>query len=89
MRIYFYDAFIVKKIIKMVFLFSVNTYVYNPMMLFIINIYVFITMIQITLYMLSHLKKSEVGSFEREEHQTDFSIKSTKTGVQTKIKRKS
>ena len=34
-------------------------------------------------------KKAEVGSFEREEHQTDFSIKSTKTGVQTKIKRKS
>ena len=34
-------------------------------------------------------KKAEVGSFEKEEHQTDFSIKSTKTGVQTKIKRKS
>ena len=44
MCIYFYDAFIVKKIIKMVFLFSVNTYLYNPMMLFMINIYVFITM---------------------------------------------
>ena len=34
-------------------------------------------------------KEAEVGSFEREEHQTDFSIKSTKTSVQTKLKRKS
>ena len=33
------------------------------------------------------LKEAEVGNFEREEHQTDFSIKSTKTGVQTKLKR--
>ena len=33
------------------------------------------------------LKEADVGSFEREEHQTDFSIKSTKTGVQTKLKR--
>ena len=33
------------------------------------------------------LKEAEVGSFEREEHQIDFSIKSTKTGVQTKLKR--
>ena len=30
-------------------------------------------------------KGAEVGSFEREEHQTDFSIKSTETGVQTKL----
>ena len=30
-------------------------------------------------------KEAEVGSFEREEHQTDFSIKSTETGVQTKL----
>ena len=35
------------------------------------------------------IKEAEVGSFEREKHQTDFSIKSTKTGVQTKLKRKS
>ena len=34
-------------------------------------------------------KEAEVGSFEKEEHQTDFSIKNTKTGVQTKLKRKS
>ena len=34
-------------------------------------------------------KEAEVGSFEREKHQTDFSIKSTKTGVQAKLKRKS
>ena len=30
-------------------------------------------------------KETEVGSFEREKHQTDFSIKKTKTGVQTKL----
>ena len=34
-------------------------------------------------------KEAEVGSFEREEHQTDFLIKSTKIGAQTKLKRKS
>ena len=34
-------------------------------------------------------KEAEVGSFERENHQTDFSIKSTKTDVQAKLKRKS
>ena len=34
-------------------------------------------------------KEAEVGSFEGEEHQIDFSIKSTNTGVQTKLKRKS
>ena len=34
-------------------------------------------------------KEAEGGSFEREEHQTDFSIKSTKIGAQTKLKRKS
>ena len=34
-------------------------------------------------------KEAEVGSFEREQHQTDFSIKGTKKGVQVKLKRKS
>ena len=34
-------------------------------------------------------REAEVGSFEREKNQTNFSIKSTKTGVQTKLKRKS
>ena len=34
-------------------------------------------------------KEAEVDSFERENHRTDFSIKSTKTDVQTKLKRKS
>ena len=34
-------------------------------------------------------KEAEVSSFERQKHQTDFSIKSTKTGVQTKLERKS
>ena len=34
-------------------------------------------------------KEAEVGSFERENHRTDFSIKSTKTDVQAKLKRKS
>ena len=34
-------------------------------------------------------KEAEVGSFEREKHQTDFWIKGRKTGVQTKLKRKS
>ena len=34
-------------------------------------------------------KEAEVGSFEKEEHQSDFWIKSTKTGIQTKLKRKS
>ena len=34
-------------------------------------------------------KEAEVGSSEREEHQTDVLIKSTKIGVQTKLRRKS
>ena len=34
-------------------------------------------------------KEAEVRSFEGEEHQNDFSVESTKTDVQTKLKRKS
>ena len=86
MCIYFYDAFIIKKIIKMVFLFSVNTYVYNPMMLFIINIYVFITMIQITLYMLSHLKNLKLAALKEKNIKLIFRLKAQKQMFKQKLK---